>query len=93
MPHWSEPLVVLLAEQPADTTSVTLTIAELMMLAGGRLPAMAETRSYWWTPKSGSMVNRLAAIGWRAAHVRGRPLALTFERVAATNKDAAPGPA
>ncbi len=80
MPHWYDPLLSFLAEQPAETTSVMLTVAELTTLVEGRLPANAMTRSYWWHRKPSSVSVDLTAIGWRVIHMRGRPLAITFVR-------------
>ena len=80
-PHWSAPLLAFLAEQPPETASVTLTFAEVEVLVGGELPVIARTRYYWWGQTSGTMGPRLAAIGWRVAHARGRPPAFTFVRL------------
>ncbi len=80
MAHWSDPLLRLLAEQPAETTSVTLTYAELAALAGGPLPPSGVIRGYWWNRRSGQMGHRVAVIGWRVGRVRGRPPTITFVR-------------
>ena len=80
MPHWSDPLVAFLATQPPDSSTVTLTLAELAELAAGPLPAGAATRAYWWRSR-GAPRRRLAAIGWRVAHVDRSAEMLTFEWV------------
>ncbi len=80
-PHWYEPVLRLLAEQPPETVSVTLTVADLEVLAAGPLPTTAYIRSYWWRNEPGYAPHHFAAIGWRVAHMRGRPLAITFGRL------------
>ncbi len=80
-PHWYEPVLRFLAEQPPEATSVALTFPQVEVLIGSELPVIARTRHYWWGHTSGTMGPRLAAIGWRVAHVRGRPLTVTFERL------------
>ena len=79
--RWYEPLLAFLAEQPPETTSVTLAFAQVEALVGGELPVIARTRYYWWGQISGTMGPRLAVIGWRVAHVRGRPATITFVRL------------
>ncbi len=80
MPRWYDALLTLLAEQPPEVATVTLTLVEIEALAAGPLPPSARTRGYWWDGGAKAMSHRLAAIGWRVAHVRGRPLTLTFVR-------------
>ena len=79
--RWYEPLITFLVEQSLETVNVTLTVAELASLVGNRLPVTAVTRTYWWAQKQGAIACRLEAIGWRVAHVRGRPPMVTFERL------------
>ena len=43
MPHWWGPLLAFLAEQPAETTSVTLTVTEVAALGGEAMPAAGFT--------------------------------------------------
>ena len=81
MPRWYVPLLAFLAAQPADTTRLTLTVAELEGLAGRSLPVTTATYGYWWQWKRGPLRSRLAAIGWQVAQARGRPLAVTFVRL------------
>ncbi len=79
--QWFDPLLAFLAEQPPETTSVVLTFAQVAALVGGELPVNARTRHYWWGHTSGTRGPRLAAIGWRVTHVRGRPPTITFVRL------------
>ena len=78
--HWYEPVLRFLAAQPPETTDVVLTYAQMAALVGGELPVNARTRHYWWGHTSGTMGPHLTAIGWRVAHVRGRPATFTFKR-------------
>ena len=80
MPHWYDPLLTFLAAQPAETASVTLTLAEVETLVNREVPPIALTRGYWWDHGPRSMGEHLAA-GWRVAHVRGRPVIITFARL------------
>ncbi len=80
MPHWSDPLLALLAHQPAETTSVALTLDELAVLAGGSLPRSVYSRSYWRTQTPRGMGARLRAIGWwmTRLYVEGYGTTITF---------------
>ena len=78
--RWYEPVLCFLAEQPRETTSGALTYTQVEALVDGEMPIISRTRYYWWGHTSGTMGPRLAAIGWRVAHVRGRPPTITFER-------------
>ena len=80
MAAWFEPLIALLAEQPPDTITVTLTLGALEALANGPLPAGFATRPYWWRHDHG-MGRRLAVIGWQTAHVGRRAQSVTFARI------------
>ncbi len=44
--RWYESVLDFLAEQPSETTSITLTFAEVEVLVGGELPVIARTRNY-----------------------------------------------
>ena len=82
MSHWSDPLVALLAAQPPETTSVTLTYTEVAALATGTLPVGAAARSYWWNSATGGMATRLRVSGWQLRRWRrGREPILTFGRL------------
>ncbi len=79
---WYTSLLAFLREQPAERTTVTLTLAELATLAGQPMPAGALTRTYWWSSRAGAMRFRLGAIGWRVGEARRRGAAsITFVRV------------
>ena len=80
MAHWYDPLLTFLTEQPAETMSVALTFAEVAVLVGGAVPSTALARAYWWDHATRSLGKRLAVLGWRVTHVRGRPPTITFER-------------
>ena len=76
--RWYEPLLTFLAEQGAETMSITLTLDDLAALFGGRLPISATSRSQW---QSADLAHRLAAVGWRVGHLQLRDeIAITFER-------------
>ena len=78
--RWYDPLLTFLAEQPAETTSITLTFAEVAACVGAPLSAFAATRTFWCDRKPRSVGAGLAVFGWRVAHVHGRPLTITFVR-------------
>ena len=80
MPHWCDPLVTFLAEQPPETASVTLTYAELEAVAGGSLPTVALVRNHWRNRTPGHVAYRLVAVSWRIRHIHGRPPTFTFVR-------------
>ena len=84
-------LAAYLAAQRAETTTVTLTFAELERLIGGLLPPSAWSPG-WWAKRRRDALWRTA--GWRPGaprRVDGR-LAVTFERVAdSTPEPGAPG--
>ena len=82
MPHWSDPLLVLLAEQPPGTTMLTLTLDEVAMLVGVPLPPGASTRGYWHARAPKAVGHRLRAAGWWVTQVqrRGDETTITFIR-------------
>ncbi len=82
MPHWSDPLLALLAEQPPDTTTLTLSLAEVTALVGTSLPPSAKARGYWHARGPKAMGQRLRAVGWWVAQVecRGTATMITFMR-------------
>ncbi len=82
MAAWFDPLLALLADQPIDTPTVTLTLSDLAGLACGPLPTSAATRTSWWR-RSSAPGRRLAAQGWRMVRVNRSARTLTFARVAA----------
>ena len=82
MAAWFDPLLTLLADQPVDTPTVTLTLGDLAALATGPLPANAATRTYWWRSSS-APGRRLAAQGWRMVRVNRSARTLTFAWVGA----------
>ena len=43
MPHWSDALLALLAEQPPESITLTLTLDEVTVLVGALLPRGAAT--------------------------------------------------
>ncbi len=79
--QWFDPLLAFLAEQPPETTSVTLTVPAIAAIVGGDVPRAGLIRGYWRGRGKQSIGPRLAAIGWQVAHVRGRPATITFERL------------
>ncbi len=82
--HWYDGLLTLLRDSPGEMETVTLTVTEVRAVGGQPLPPSAGTRSYWRNHGPGSMGSRLAAIGWRVAHVqRHDTFTLTFVRASA----------
>ena len=81
MAAWFEPLLAFLADQPADTTTLTLTLAQIEALASGPIPAGAAARGYWQSHVADGLGRRMAAIGWRVRRFRRYPSAVTFVRV------------
>ena len=79
MAAWFDPLIALLAAQPPDTTTVTLTLGDLEALASRPLPAGAATHTYWQGQVS--VRRRLVAIGWRMARINRQSRTLTFARI------------
>ena len=83
MAHWYDALLALLAAQPPEVVSVTLTLAEVEALAGGRMPAGGLTRAYWRQRRPGGMGHRLMTLGWRVGRFgRGQTVTITFVRYA-----------
>ena len=82
MPHWSDPLLALLAEQPQDTTTLVLTLDEVAALVGAPLPRSVMSRSYWRLRTPKAMGSRLRAAGWWVAQFepRGPTTTITFIR-------------
>ncbi len=82
MPHWSDPLLTLLAEQPPETTTLTLTLDEVAALVGASLPRSVASRSYWRLRAPKAMGARLRAAGWWVAQFepRGPTATITFIR-------------
>ena len=79
MATWFDPVLGMLAGQPPDTTTVTLTLAALAALAGRPLPASATTPTYWQGHTS--VRRRLAAIGWRTARAGRGAATIPFARL------------
>ena len=85
MAAWFEPLLTLLAEQPPDTPTLTLTLVEIEALAQGPLPAGAAARGYWQRHVADGLGRQMAAIGWRVRRFHRYPTAVTFVRVPAAD--------
>ena len=80
MAAWFNPLLVFLAEQPPTVAALTLTLAELQVLAGEPLPAGATTWTYWQGGAADAPSQQLAAVGWRVRRFSQQPLTMTFAR-------------
>ena len=81
MPHWYDPLFDLLAAQSAETTSVTISFAEVAALADVPIPDAAYAHSYWLRQERSALRRRLQAAGWRMAGMQeGVNATITFER-------------
>ena len=79
-----QPLVDELAGQPADTVTLTLTLAEIETILGRPLPRFASTRG--WCMDLGRQAHQrrlVTAAGWTvsAVHFRGPVPAVTFAKV------------
>ena len=81
MAAWFDPVLALLADQPADTLTLTLTLAEIKALASGPLPAGAAARGYWQGHITDGLGRQLVTIGWRVSRFHRYPAAVTFVRV------------
>jgi hypothetical protein len=96
MPSPYAPLAAYLADQPASTPTVTLTLAAIEQVIGQSLPAGASTQM-WWTARRGwdRQPRPWVAAGWRVAGVvmRMATPSVTFARVTAAPAEhrAAPG--
>ena len=73
MAAWFDPVLVLPAEQPPDTITVTLTLAEIEALLGKRLPLSARVHG-WWLRRSPQAGYRrlLTPLGWTVGAVHRR---------------------
>ena len=78
MPHWYDPLLVFLADQPPETVSVTLTLDEVAVLVGAPFPRGAFTRGYWHARGPNAVGQRLRAAGWWVTKVQPRGTATTI---------------
>jgi hypothetical protein len=83
MPSPYAPLATLLANQPPETTTVTLTLPEIEAVLGRALPAGAWARGWWHGTRYGERPHPWAAVGWQAvAMAMGQvPPTVTFARV------------
>ncbi len=90
MASWYDPLLALLADQPAATATVTVTLSDLERLAGQSLPAGAYARAYWLRVGRRSIHGRLAAIGWRSERFDRYGQVVTFARLPAASTASLP---
>ena len=81
-PRKYQPLTDYLAGQPAATTTVTLTLAEIEGLIWRSLPASAYLRT-WWHTRSTPLTRHVTVIGWQVERVDLRRRVVTFVRTAA----------
>ena len=82
-PRKYDPLAAYLAALPVETTTVTLTLAEIEALIGAPLPASAWLPSWWVNAAVGQpQVRAWSAAGRRAVqlHLRQTPPSVTFVR-------------
>ncbi len=81
MARWDATLFALLAAQPVETTSVTITLEELAAFAGGPIADAAYGRSYWSGHGPGTLGRRIRLAGWRVAEMHeGIHATITFVR-------------
>ncbi len=82
MSQWYEPLFDLLAAQPAETTRVTITFAEVAALAGTPIPDAAYAHEYWLRQERSALRRHLQAAGWQIAGMQeGVDATITFVRL------------
>ena len=85
-----QPLVAELVGQPADTVTLTLTLAEIETILGRPLPRFASTRG-WWMDRGRQAHQRrlLTAAGWMvsAVHFRGPVPTVTFVKTDAKGEE------
>ena len=81
-PRPYQPLIDHLAGQPATTTTVALTFAEIEELIRRPLPASAYLRT-WWHTRSTPLTRHVAVIGWQVERVDLRRRVVSFLRTAA----------
>ncbi len=71
-----------LAAQPPEMTRVTITFAEVAVLAGVPIPDAAYAHAYWLRSERSALRRRLRAAGWRIAGMHeGVDAAITFVRL------------
>src|SRR5215211_2272314 len=82
MPTSYQPLVDFLSRQPPETTTVTLTLAEVEGLLGVPLPEGAWTRLWWLAGGPPGVVRPWVAVGWRVTRtsLQTTPTTVTFAR-------------
>ena len=80
-PRTYQLLIDYLAGQPATTTTVVLTFAEIGELTRRPLPASAYLRT-WWHTRSTPLTRHVAAIGRQVERVDLRRRVVTFVRCA-----------
>ena len=78
------PLGAYLRALPPQTTTVTLTLGEVVAILGTPLPASAETSTWWTSTRRTLQAATWHAAGWRVARVAFRVAApaITFARLA-----------
>ena len=78
------PLGDYLTNQPSETTTVMLTLAEVEQVLGRVLPAGAWARGWWQVVQDQGRPRPWVAVGWRVAQVlmRQAPPTITFTRIA-----------
>ncbi len=82
MPQWYEPLFALLAAQPPETTRITITFAEVAVLAGVPIPDAAYAHGYWLRQGRRTLRRRLQTAGWQMAGMHeGVDATITFVRL------------
>ena len=80
--QWFDPLLTLLATQPAETTRVTIAFAEIAALTDVPIPDAAYAHSYWLQRERGPLRRRLHAAGWRIVGMQeGVNATLTLARL------------
>jgi hypothetical protein len=83
MPSPYAPLATFLANQPLETTTVTLSLTEIEQVLGRPLPAGAWTRGWWQSTKDKGRPRPWLVAGWRVAEASMRqvPPLVTFARL------------
>ena len=82
MPQWYDALFELLAAQPAETTRVTIPLADVAVRVGAPIPDAVYARSWWSGTGGGALRRRIRATGWWVARMHeGVDATITFERL------------
>lgn len=81
-PRWYTSLIILLSAQPLETPALTVSLAELEVLAGAPVPLGAYAARFWMNRSHGNANTTLAQVGWQFIRFDRDTRSVTFVRVA-----------